>query len=68
MSKPTTTYLLLEERLKEPLSPYVRARRTEGGKSWASIAIDLYDATSIRVTPETLRNWFAETRTEVPAA
>lgn len=54
---PTRTYLLLEERIGEPLNGYVRNLRTEG-KSWNAVALALYDATGIPVTSQTLRNWF----------
>lgn len=57
MTNPSRTYLLLEERLGEPLAGYVEASRA-GGLSWNAIARDLHERTKVGVTSETLRIWF----------
>lgn len=57
MDNPTATYLLLQERLGEPLPDYIeRARRNR--RSWNAIARDLHTRTTVSVTSETLRTWF----------
>lgn len=40
----------------DDLDAFIRTRRAEGA-SWRAVAIDLYDATGISVTHETLRSW-----------
>lgn len=42
-----------------PLERFVRERRA-AGRSWRLIARDLYDATEVDVTFETLRAWFPD--------
>lgn len=59
MAKRTRTYLLLEERLGEPLDAYVRDKRADG-ESVAAIVFDLATRTGERVTDSTLRNWFPD--------
>lgn len=41
------------------LDSYVAERR-DVGHSWASIAADLFADTKVKVTDETLRNWFGQ--------
>lgn len=64
MTQPSATYLLIEERLGEPLAQYVSARRP--GTAWRRIAMEIYSRTGVDVTYETLRTWFADA--EEPAA
>lgn len=57
MTNPSRTYLLIEDRLGEPLLDFVlalRARKT----SWAAIAREIDKRTDVAITPETLRIWF----------
>lgn len=61
MSKPTRTFLLVQERLGKNLSQYV-ARRWNAGASWNEIARDLYSETNVGITSETLRIWFPNLR------
>lgn len=56
---PTPTYLLLEERLGEPLAPFVLALR-EDERSWPYIARKLAEKTGHTVSDEVLRRWFVE--------
>jgi hypothetical protein len=58
MTQPSATYLLIEERLGEPLAQYVAARRP--GTAWRRIAMEIYKRTDVDVTYETLRTWFAD--------
>ena len=68
MSKRSTTYMLLEERLGEPLKDHVLAAR-DRGESWSAIAFELHSRTRLGVTSETLRTWFyAELRERERAA
>lgn len=55
--KPTSTYLLLEERLGRPLDKQVIKARSRG-QSWNQIARELDRATGVAVTAEWLRIWF----------
>jgi hypothetical protein len=62
MTQPSPTYLLIEERLGEPLAAFVAARRP--GTAWRRIAMEILKRTEIDVTYETLRTWFG---TEEPS-
>lgn len=57
MSEPTPLFLLIEEKLGEPLAAFIAARRPE--KPWRLIAIELTQRTGIDVTYETVRVWGA---------
>lgn len=58
MSNPSRTYQLVEERLGQPLTPYVQHLRA-GGASWHSVSLDLANRTEVGITPETARLWWA---------
>jgi len=60
--KPTSTYLLLEERLGRPLDKQVMKARNRG-QSWNQIARELDRATDVAVTAEWLRIWFIDLTT-----
>lgn len=49
-------YQLIEERLGEPLSDFVSARRPS--TSWRQLAGDLSSRTATAVSFESLRTWF----------
>ncbi len=52
-------YLLVEARLGEPLEDYVIGRRDPDAQhSWRLIAEVLSKTTDVKVSPETLRQWF----------
>lgn len=42
-----------------PLESFVRSRRAEN-RAWRLIARDLYEATDLDLTYETLRSWFPD--------
>lgn len=56
---PTPTRRLLDLALDGELDAFVATRRARGD-SWSSIAFDLFAKTEVRITPETLRVWFAD--------
>lgn len=58
MSNPSRTSQLIEERLGQPLIPYVEQLR-KGGASWHAVSLDLASRTEVAVTPETARIWWA---------
>ncbi len=66
MTQPSPTYLLIEQRLGEPLAEFVAQRRP--GTAWRRIATELLVRTGVDVTYETVRTWFAadEARAEDP--
>ena len=55
----TATWQLIEDRLGRSLRDYVTEQQA-AGIGWRRIAANLCDDTSIRVSHETLRGWFAE--------
>lgn len=55
----TPTQQLAELKLGVPLSAWVGRRRSRGD-SWQTIARELYTATDLSVSDETIRLWFAE--------
>jgi hypothetical protein len=62
--KATRAYLLIEERMGEPLEAFVRERRRLGD-SWNSISVALLRRTDVAVTNQTLINWFADSERAV---
>lgn len=58
MSQPTPLYQLVEARLGGSLEEYVAERRAT--TSWRAMAADLTERSSVQVTYETLRGWFAD--------
>lgn len=60
---PTQELISLKLGADGPLDQYVSDRRANG-RSWRLIASDIYDATGMDVTYESLRSWFPE-QTEV---
>ncbi len=58
---PTDRHRLADEKLggEGALQRFVADRRSDG-KSWRSIERELFAATAVDVTGETLRLWFAE--------
>lgn len=48
---------LIAERLPQDLDTFVHTAR-DAGKSWQRIALDLYAATGVLVSDETVRRWF----------
>lgn len=58
MTQPSILYQLIEARLDGTLADFVAARWPR--KSWKKIADDIETATSLSVTKETLRQWFAD--------
>jgi len=65
MTQPSDRYLLIQERLREPLAEYVAKRRPS--VSWRIIARELWQRTEIDVSYEQLRQWFPEDRAAAPA-
>jgi hypothetical protein len=57
--KATRAYLLIEERMGQPLDAFVRDRRRQGD-SWNAISVALLRRTDVAVTNQTLINWFGE--------
>lgn len=57
--RPTPSLLLMEERLGEPLEPYVRKLRTDE-RTWRYIARHLAEKTGHAVSAEWLRVQFRE--------
>lgn len=58
MTQPTTLYLLIEERLRVPLSHFVATRRP--AMAWRRIAMEIWQRTGVDVTYEALRQWFPD--------
>lgn len=58
VTQPSPLYQLLEQKLGRPLTEVVAERR--GTQTWLEIAQYLTAATDVRVTSETLRNWFRD--------
>jgi len=56
---PTPTQLAANHLLDGHLDQFVAERRNTG-RSWRLIARDLYEATDLDVTHETLRTWYPE--------
>jgi hypothetical protein len=63
MVSETNTRRLLNLLLEGQLRPFVKARR-EQGLPWRIIARDVFDATGVDVTAETLRVWFGDSDAE----
>ena len=56
---PSATQQLVELKLGGGLEDFIRSRRTSG-RSWRLVARDVYEATGIDVTYETLRAWYPD--------
>lgn len=56
-TKPSTLQVAVDRLLGDTLDDFVRNRRDDG-TSWRWISVDLYEATGIRVSHETLRSWY----------
>lgn len=64
LSVPTNvsvTQRLADTLLEGQLEQFVRSRRAQG-RSWRLISRDLYEATQVDVSYETLRTWFPEAK------
>lgn len=61
-----TLQRLADHKLNGKLEDFVRTRRADG-RSWRLIARDIWQATDVDVTYETLRGWFPDESSE-PAA
>lgn len=57
----SVTQRLADTLLDGQLEEFVRSRRAKG-RSWRLISRDLYEATGVDVSYETLRVWFPEER------
>jgi len=66
MTQPSPTYLLIEERLGEPLAEFVNARRPH--TSWRRLALEIFQRTHTDVSNESLRLWFGHDEPERGAA
>ena len=55
----TRTRQLVDLALDGQLDAIVAERRT-AGSSWQSISDDIHNKTGVRITGESLRQWFAE--------
>lgn len=62
MTQRTRTFQLVEERLGRDLADHVRTLRDDGA-SWVTVCHELADETGVRLTPETIRVWFAADET-----
>jgi hypothetical protein len=58
MGEPSQLYRLIEERLPGTLADLIAARRPH--TPWRSISQEIKDTTKISVSPEILRQWFAD--------
>ena len=47
---------LIAERMAGDLESYIAKKRADG-RSWRRISLDIYEATGVEVTAETLRRW-----------
>ena len=56
---PSATQQLVELKLGGGLEDFIRSRRISG-RSWRLVARDVYEATGIDVTYETLRAWYPD--------
>jgi hypothetical protein len=63
--QPTPLYLLIEERLGEPLADWIAARRP--GKSWRLISREIWEVTGVDVSFEAIRIWAGADSTESAA-
>ena len=58
MSQPSALYQLIETRLDCTLAEYVAQRRAT--TSWRAMAADLSERVGVKVTHQTLVNWFGD--------
>lgn len=58
MTKPSSLYRMIEDRLDGTLPEFVAARRAS--LSWTAMAAEITSTTGIEVSDETLRRWFAD--------
>lgn len=56
MTQPSPRYLLIEDRLGEPLSRFISERRGRD-ISWRRIALEITQRTAVDITGEMLRVW-----------
>jgi hypothetical protein len=64
MTQPTPLYQLVEFRLGESLAEWIDERRRPDVRppvSWRALAVELSHRTRVRVSYETLRDWFTDT-------
>lgn len=62
----TSVQQLIEERLKGSLYEFVLERRKRDPQlSWRRIARDIFQATDVDVSDQTLANWYPELRPRV---
>lgn len=61
---PTPTQLAANHLLDGKLDEFVTSRRAKG-RSWRLIARDLFEATELDVTHETIRSWYLEPAEQV---
>jgi hypothetical protein len=54
---------LVEAALDRPVIEWIKERR-EAGRSWVKLSYDLFLATGLEVSFETLRRWYAEQVTD----
>lgn len=66
MARATSKRRLVEIVLGRSLEEFVRSRRPE--RSWRLIVSDLYEATGVEVTYETLRAWYPDETETAPLA
>jgi hypothetical protein len=59
MTLVTPQQTLVEIRLGEPLAKFI-AKRRAAGKGWRPIAADISTRTAVKVSHETVRNWYLE--------
>lgn len=59
MARRTPTYRLIDHLLDGTFDTFVKTRRADG-RSWRLIARDIYDATGVDVTLESVRGWFLD--------
>lgn len=67
MTQPSPRYLLVEERLGEPLSRFIAERRARE-VSWRRIALEIYQRTHVDITGEGVRLWHQGQLADEPAA
>lgn len=65
--RPSPTYRLLDHLIAEGVDVFVAERRARR-RSWRRIAQDLYEATGVDITYETVRSWFQEANDGTEAA
>lgn len=61
------TRRLLDHLIPEGLDVFVADRRARG-RSWRRIEKDIYEATGIEVTYETIRSWYPDSNGDTEAA